>query len=265
MRKKSILVKALPFVMGIVLLKYAVQVLGREFIELNALFTSFVAANVFLLGFLMAGVLADFKESEKLPGELAVSLESISDESEMLYKGKNLNAAKECQEHMRVLVACLKDWFHKKERTRTIFKSLSDLNSFLVAFEPHTQANYIVRLKQEQANIRRIVTRIDTIRDTSFVSSGYRIAEVNSILLILGLVALDLGSFTNEVFLTGSISLLFIYMMFLIKDLDDPFGFHSADSFENVSIRAIEDLEERLFTNAHSRGVNGDFRLDVQK
>lgn len=244
--KKNILLKTLPFVIGIVVLKYVAHMFGLEFMELNALFTSFVAANVFLLGFLMAGVLTDFKESEKLPGELSVSLESIADEAHMLYKTKGLKEAKECGEHIRSLIMCLKEWFHKKERTYQVFRHLTELNSFFSAFEPHTQANFIVRLKQEQANIRRIVTRIDAIRDTSFISSGYRIAEVNSILLILGLVALKLDPFANALFLAGSISLLFLYMMFLIKDLDDPFGFHRKDSFENVSIKAIEDLEERL-------------------
>lgn len=245
-RKKNILLKTLPFVIGIVVLKYVAHMLGFEFMELNALFTSFVAANVFLLGFLMAGVLTDFKESEKLPGELSVSLESIADEAHTLYKTKKLKEAKECLEHVRSLIACLKKWFHKDERTREVFKHLTELSPFWSAFEPHTQANFIVRLKQEQANIRRIVTRIDAIRDTSFIASGYLIAEVNSILLIIGLIALKLDPFANALFLAGSISLLFLYMLFLIKDLDDPFGFHSRDLFENVSIKSIEDLEERL-------------------
>ncbi len=245
-QKKNILLKTLPFVVGIVALKYVAHLLGFEFMELNALFTSFVAANVFLLGFLMAGVLTDFKESEKLPGEMSVSLESIADEAHMLYKAKRLKEAKECLELVRSLIVCLKEWFHREERTRAVFGHLSEMTPLFAAFEPHTQANFIVRLKQEQANIRRIVTRIDAIRDTSFISSGYRIAEVNSVLLILGLVALKLDPFASALFLAGSISLLFLYMMFLIKDLDDPFGFHRKDSFENVSIKAIEDVEERL-------------------
>lgn len=245
-KHKNILLKTLPLVVGIVVLKYAAHVFGLEFIELNGLFTSFVAANVFLLGFLMTGVLTDFKESEKLPGELSVSLESIADEARSLYKTKNLKEAKECLEHIHSLITSLKDWFHKTERTRVIFAQLSKLNEYFTAFEPHTQANFIVRLKQEQANLRRIVTRIDTIRDTSFVSSGYRIAEINSILLISGLIVLKFDSISNELLLTGAISLLFLYMLFLVKDLDDPFGFHREESYENVSIRPIEGLDERL-------------------
>lgn len=245
-KKRSILLKTLPVIAGIVALKYAAHALGIEFMELNALFTSFIAANVFLLGFLMAGVLTDFKESEKLPGELSVSLESVADEARTLYEVKQLKEAKECLEYVRSLTAALKGWFHKKERTHAIFERLSGLNTFFTAFEPHTQANFIVRLKQEQANMRRILTRMDAIRDTSFVSSGYRIAEVNSFLLIFALVFLKLEPFSNALFLAGAVSLLFLYIIFLIKDLDNPFGFYERASVENVSLKAIEDLEQRL-------------------
>ncbi|HAK62885.1 MAG TPA: hypothetical protein DCO82_06545 [Alphaproteobacteria bacterium] len=241
-----LLLKTLPFVALIMAVKYMVHLFGYEFIELNALFTSFIAANVFLLGFLMAGVLTDFKESEKLPGELAVSLESIADEAALLYQAKQLEEAEKCLEHVRLLIACLRGWFHKTERTRTLFRHLTELNRLIAALEPHTQANFIVRLKQEQTNIRRIVTRIDAIRDTSFISSGYRIAEINSLLLILGLIGVALDPFAHTLFLTGSISLLFLYMMFLIKDLDNPFGYYQNGSVENISINAIEDLEKRI-------------------
>ena len=35
-------------------------------------------------------------------------------------------------------------------------------------------------------------------------------------------------------------------MMFLIKDLDNPFGYYQNGSVENISINAIEDLEKRI-------------------
>ena len=42
--------------------------------EVSPLFSSLVAATVSLLDFLLNGVLSDYKESEKLPGELSTSL-----------------------------------------------------------------------------------------------------------------------------------------------------------------------------------------------
>ena len=43
------------------------HVLGLERISVNQLFSAMVASTVFLLGFLLNGVLTDFKESEKIP------------------------------------------------------------------------------------------------------------------------------------------------------------------------------------------------------
>ena len=59
---------------GFVLLKALVHQLGLDVLELSPLLSSLVAATVFLLGFLLNGVLSDYKESEKLPGELSTSL-----------------------------------------------------------------------------------------------------------------------------------------------------------------------------------------------
>lgn len=56
---------ACPFINYV--LKLLAHQYRLEFISLNPLFTGIVTANIFLLGFLIAGVLADYKESEKLP------------------------------------------------------------------------------------------------------------------------------------------------------------------------------------------------------
>ena len=54
--------------------------LGWEGISINQLFSALVASNVFLLGFLLNGVLSDYKESEKIPGEIASALTLLARE-----------------------------------------------------------------------------------------------------------------------------------------------------------------------------------------
>ena len=68
---------ALVVVAVVIALKAAAHALGWEALSLNPLLSGIVAADVFLMGFLLSGVLADFKESEKLPGEVAASLRSV--------------------------------------------------------------------------------------------------------------------------------------------------------------------------------------------
>ena len=45
----------------VVVAKVGVHALSWEVISLNALFTGIIAANVFLMGFLLSGVLSDYK------------------------------------------------------------------------------------------------------------------------------------------------------------------------------------------------------------
>ena len=54
------------------------------------------------------------------------------------------------------------------------------LNGPFRVFAPAIQAGFTTRLKTEQAAIRKIVIRMDTMRRTSYVSAGYLIAEVTA-------------------------------------------------------------------------------------
>ncbi len=70
-QKWSIALKILPLIILVTALKFGTHKFGFEVMELNALFSSLVAGTIFLIGFLISGVLTDYKESEKLPSELA--------------------------------------------------------------------------------------------------------------------------------------------------------------------------------------------------
>jgi hypothetical protein len=236
-----------PVIAIVATVKIVFHELGWDSVELNPLYTGLVAANVFLLGFLLAGTLADYKEAEKLPGDLAASIETIADECSILYADKRAGSARRCLEHLGGLTAAIQAWLRNGERTRSVLDELAGLNRHFLDFEPLTQPNFIVRLKQEQSAVRRMVIRIQTIRDTSFVGAGYAIAEMATLLLVIGLLLVDIGSFFDALFLLCIISFLLVYMIFLIRDLDNPFDFHGPEAgAAEVSLRPIEQLEKRL-------------------
>jgi hypothetical protein len=104
-----------------------------------------------------------------------------------------------------------------------MLRSVTSLDRHFLAFEPHTQANFISRLKSEQAAIRAKLVRMDTIRRTGFVSAAYAIAEIGLALLLVGMVLSDMGPVVQASFMAGVITFFLAYMILLIKDLDDPF------------------------------------------
>jgi hypothetical protein len=225
-------------------------------IVINPLLTGLVAANVFLLGFLLAGTLADYKESERLPGELGASLESITDECQILHEDKQAEPARECMHQVQEVAVALRDWFNRRIGVDKVLDELAALNPHFLAFEPLTQANFIVRLKQEQAAIRRMVIRINTIRETSFVGAGYAVAELTSALLVAILLFVEITPLGASLFFVGLITFLLAYMILLIKDLDDPFEYRDGErnGAAEVSLDPLLHVERRIAGIADRHG-----------
>lgn len=243
----SLVVQTLPVVAVVLLAKAAIDAVDGNFITLTALFGSIVAANVFLLGFLLAGTLADYKESERLPSELAASIEAIADECAIMYQNKQAESAAGALQYLNSLSRDIWRWFHKEQRTADMMRRIEGLNDFFLQFEPLTQPNFIVRLKQEQSTVRRLILRIDTIRDTSFVPVAYAIAEMGTALMVFGLLFAKIEPFYEAIFYVGVVTFLLVYLIFLIKDLDNPFDYYKGGGeAAHVSLKPIEDLQERM-------------------
>ena len=240
-------IKTLPFVLIIVFVKFLIHYFGYEFLELNSLFTAIISANIFLIGFLISGVLVDYKESEKLPGDLSASLETMADEGLIIFKNKKSIEAKIFLNKLADFNKSLIAWFYKKERTNNLMEKLKSFNDDFLSFENQTQANFIVRLKQEQNNIRKMINRIHSIRETSFLGTGYAIAEIITTILVVGLVFIKMDPFYESIFFISFVSFILIYMIFFIKDLDNPFGYNTEDNLvEEVSLKLVLDSCRKL-------------------
>lgn len=249
-KKWHLSLKIIPIVGLVFVLKLLFHEFNWEFISLNALFTSLIAATTFLIGFLITGVISDYKESEKIPGDMAASIESLFGEAWILARNQPSERTQAFLEDCRSLPQHIVEWFHKRERTKSLLSRLSQLDTYFGEFEPMVQANFLARMKNEQSTVRRMIIRIDNIRDLSFIQSAYAIAEVLAFFVITGLLILKLEPFHEALFFTLLVSFLMVYMIFLIKDLDNPFDYtHPHGWGTEVSIKPIHDVAERLKGN----------------
>jgi ABC-type multidrug transport system fused ATPase/permease subunit len=236
----------MPFVLGFVLLKLVVHVLDWEPFELGPVLTSLIAATVFLLGFLIAGTLADYKESEKLPGEISAIFETMADDCRAIYEAKGAPEARACLLYLRELLDTTLEWMEKDVRTNVMLEKIAALSGQFTSLEQYTQPNFIVRLRQEQSNLRKAILRVDTIRDTEFVKAGYTIAQIATVLLILAFVLTNIDPFYESLFLFGAVTFLLMYILLLIEDLDNPFSYNHAFSGSRVSRKHMRDTLDRL-------------------
>jgi hypothetical protein len=240
--KWKLALKVTPIVFCIILLKLVAHWYGWEFLTLNSLFGAIISANVFLVGFLISGVLVDYKEAEKIPGELSCSLEVLTDECYIVYKNKKSKVAKNLMNYVHDITASIIKWLHKKEKTDVIHEKITGFNDYFLLLEPLTQANFI-----EQHNLRKLISRIHTIRETSFNPAGYAIAEIISTILCIGLIFTKIDPFYESIFFVLFVSFILVYMVLLIRDLDNPFGYYEKESFaDEVSLKPLFDLEKRI-------------------
>jgi hypothetical protein len=247
LKKWHLAIKIVPILLLIFILKLIFHWYSLEIVSLSSLFTSLIAGTIFLLGFLITGVISDYKESEKLPVEMASCLETIYDEYYILDRNKGNKATKDFFEFYKDLLKSINNWFYRKERTKNIIEKIHHMDDHLAEIEPIIQPNFLTRMKTEQNNLRRMIIRIDSIRDLSFIQSAYAIVEILALFVVVGLLIIKVEPFYESVFFSMLVSFLVIYMIFLIKDLDNPFDYseHGENGTE-VSIKPIHDLTERI-------------------
>lgn len=247
-QKWSVTIKVMPIIILVAILKFISHKFGWEIMELNALFTSLVAGTIFLIGFLLTGVLSDYKESEKIPSELTSSLKSLFDDTYTIHKGKSSSSAYKFLEFQKLFTASLMNWFYRKERTKSMLDKISAMNEFFIEIDKEgVSAPYITKMKNEQSNIRKMIMRIDTVRDTSFISSAYAIVEAMGFLVAIGLIVMKIEPFYASLFFTLLVTFLIAYMVFLIRDLDNPFDYsEKGESGTEISLKPLHDHESAL-------------------
>jgi hypothetical protein len=241
--KWNLAFKIVPIVAVVALLKFLAHYYEFEVMELNALFSSLVAGTIFLIGFLIAGVLSDYKESEKIPSELVATLKTLLDDGYTIYKGKDSQSALNFIVYQKELAGMFKEWFYKNERTSVVLKKISDMNDFFVQFDKEgVTPNYIIKMKVEQNALRKLILRIDTIRDTDFIGTGYAIVEAMGFVIASGLVIIHIEPFYASLFFAVFLTFLISYMFLLIKDLDNPFDYSVyGDIGTEISLKPLND------------------------
>ena len=242
-----LLFQALPFAFAVIALKWLYDASSAKHLELSPLLARVIAAEVFIVGFMLSGTAGDFKEAERLPGELAASLETVADECLIVDAELNLPEARQCMTQLVEIGQSVHGWLLHNQGFDEVMAGLRALNPLFMVFAPKIQAGFTTRLKSEQATMRRVVLRMDTMRRTSYVSAGYLIAEITAVVILVLLVITQIGEITPTALVVGVISFLLFYALALIRDLDNPFEYRDGKpGAADVDLEVLEHSEDRL-------------------
>ena len=202
---------------------------------------------MFIIGFILSGTSADFKEAERLPGELAASLETIADECLIMDAELDLPEARKCLSVLAEISVSVRQWLTNDTDLDEVIAEVRHLNPFFMVFAPKIQPGFTTRLKSEQANIRKLLIRMDTMRRTSYVSAGYLIAEITALMILVLLMITEIGPLAPTILVVGVITGLMTYMLTLIRDLDNPFEYRRGrPGAADVDLAVLEQSEARL-------------------
>lgn len=80
-----------------------------DVISVNPVVTAIVAGVIFTIAIIFTGTLSDYKESEKIPGDLAASLKSLYKDSLIISSENN-----GIQKHVKMLVSIINSNFSDK-------------------------------------------------------------------------------------------------------------------------------------------------------
>ena len=103
----------------------------------------------------------------------------------------------------------------------------------------------MARLQGEQAKIRLIIARMQTTRDTEFLASAYSLLLILLIAASVAMLTTSSDEFTTNLVVSGFLFTSFMYLLFLIYDLDNPFEYDGKSSAD-VDLSSIERSYHRL-------------------
>ncbi|MEM2138324.1 MAG: hypothetical protein QW568_04510 [Candidatus Anstonellaceae archaeon] len=240
---------ALAVALVFIAIKFFILAEGMELFSLNALFPSAIAGAIFVLGFLLAGILTDYKDAEKIPAELCSSLESIWEEGKYFGRNKQEFDLVSFRDRLTNIIQSFfkglghEGGHHKLEECLRLVNMLSE--SFGEMETLGMPATSIVRLKNEQTALRRNISRVYYIQRTQFLPSAHVFVESLVFGIILLLLFVKTGGSPELIVLFGFMSYFLFYILQLVRTLEKPFR-HGDETLDDVSLYLIEEFEKRL-------------------
>ncbi len=226
MQKWKLMISTLPFVAAVTgfkaLLEFVFDIKGVvEFGDVGIVLT----AGVFLSGFVLAGTMADYKESERLPGEIAITLETLEEIFTLACTGRPALVVSEFKRETLKVADDIKAWLLRNKTSAEVFESLTHMNTVIRRLEAGGAGPYASRAVPQLLMLRKNVSRIDVIRRTGFLPPAYALLEVLLVMILLLLLSASFKSHIAQFILIPVVTLVNTYMLRLIKDIDDPFDY----------------------------------------
>ena len=248
MVKWKLMLTTLPITLFILLLKFGIthglQYEGLvKFSEIGIVITG----GVFLIGFMLAGTIADYKESEKIPSELACAIETIEDTILLGHGFKGGFDLSVLRRQLNEVTESIINWFKHGGSEEDVFRKINSITSIALTMEKAGVGAIASRVTGEQHNLRKLFSRVNVIKKTGFLVTGYALLEVLSIVIIILLLVSKFENETISIIIISFITQIFVYMLRLIRDVDEPFEYSPSGKVRaaDIDLFPLLDYDQR--------------------
>lgn len=115
-----------------------------------------ITGGIFLIGFMLAGVMADYKESERLPAEIACALETIDDTIVLAYGFKPNFDKNDLRTRLQSVTDSILQYFEHKVNEDFVYQKISSITGIAQVMENVPIGAICARMSGEQHNLRKI-------------------------------------------------------------------------------------------------------------
>lgn len=233
---------------------------GQDFhdlIELSDITIIFTGA-FFVFGLLLAATMTDFKESEKIPGEIAANLEAIKDWIYLALRAPRTGTSDLCKEElnssflrqeMLTITDGIISWIYSSGKDSTIiFPLIRKSNEIAYYFAERGVDKEAIKGIQENTNaMRKQLTRAYSISRNNFIKPAYTLLQSILFIVMSLLLITKFKTIVADYLVTSAITFLFCYLYLLISGLDDPFDV--SDGETDVDLKPIDRFKQRLMSD----------------
>ena len=244
--KWGILARVLPWTGLFCVVKLAMHWLEWEPWAFDALTGALFSAATFVIALILSGTLSDYRACEGMPSQIANALETIADANQTIAISHPKYQPETLKQALADISRSILDWLKEGKEFTGVDQSIDKLNPLLSQILVLDNCSgFVTYIHAEQAKIRSISRQMRGNRDTDFLGAAYVLLWLFLGGSIFALLLIDAERFSENLTVSTFMFTLFVYLLFLIEDLDNPFEYDGKSSVD-VGLSALENVEIKL-------------------
>jgi hypothetical protein len=242
-KKWGLIIKALVIMLLLLIPRTIIDTLGYDTVPINPVVGAFITGAIFTIAIIFSGTFTDFKESEKVGGDLAASLKALYNDSRVLPLTDEA-PARVFRAHIRDLHRTMNRCFKENnwnlaEINREMDKVNNDIRTLAMV---NVAPPLIAKLRNELGIIDRMTNRIEVIIRTDFIPAAYALAEVATVSVIFLMLFVKIDPLWESTIVFAVTCSMLIGLVLLIRDMDNPFEI-GAHTYADVDLETLNYLE----------------------